>query len=323
MHLVATTICVLNWQNWQSTIDCLRTIFAQSLLPQRVLVVDNGSTNESATEIVAWLKTNIGASGFKLVLCDDKSEGYPELAPFETIGQPLIGFIKNSCNRGFAGGFNVALRLIHKLPTCDFVVLLNSDTLLPADFLKVLQDRASRFDHRIGLVGPLVLSIRDHTDWQRPERYRPSVWMLPFRGYLIARARSNPNSLPWLFSRFWYTGMNPSEVFMIHGSCLILTRSFLDKELLLDEGTFLYWEEAILSETLGANGLKVWFEPSIKIYHGWGNSSVAITKHEYLRASTIYYFETIRKVHLFARIYLRCYLFIYSYLVRMRPARRA
>jgi GT2 family glycosyltransferase len=95
---------------------------------------------------------------------------------------------------------------------------------------------------------------------------------------------------------------------MVHGSCLILTKALLGYQPLLDENVFLYWEEAILSDLVIAKGLKVWFDPELIVYHGWGKSTGSKLKAKHLDRSTKYYFESVQKIGFAGKAYLRAYL---------------
>jgi GT2 family glycosyltransferase len=65
----------------------------------------------------------------------------------------------------------------------------------------------------------------------------------------------------------------------------------------MDEMTFLFWEEAILSERIRDRGLTEWYVPSIQIYHKWSRS-VGQGGLEHLIRSTVYYFRTYRRTGL-------------------------
>lgn len=45
------SIIVLNWDGWRDTIECLESIYSQDYPQAYVIVVDNGSGDESAQMI--------------------------------------------------------------------------------------------------------------------------------------------------------------------------------------------------------------------------------------------------------------------------------
>lgn len=123
------TAVVLNWNNAPDTVACLASL-AQQDYPHWVLVVDNGSTDDSVARIRA---------------------AYPEVELLET-----------GANLGYAGGNNAGIR--HALAAgADYVFILNNDvTLHPACLGELV--RATAAEPRAGMVGPLVL------DAETPDR---------------------------------------------------------------------------------------------------------------------------------------------------------
>lgn len=115
-------ISILNWNNAPATLDCIVSL-RLSLNPTDVIVVlDNGSTDES----VKTLKT---VEGIELITAEQ--------------------------NLGFAGGHNRVLR--HAL-ACgfDYVWLLNNDALVQGDCLRRLVEHAQAHPD-CALISPVIL----------------------------------------------------------------------------------------------------------------------------------------------------------------------
>jgi len=111
------SIIVVNWNTPAMTTVCLERIRRYTCLPYELIVVDNGSTDDSAAIL----------------------ERAPAVSRF--IGLPS--------NSGFAGGYNRGIEAAH--PEND-VVLLNSDAFVTRGWLRRMSACMSR--HRAGLVGP-------------------------------------------------------------------------------------------------------------------------------------------------------------------------
>jgi GT2 family glycosyltransferase len=109
---------VLNWNGWQDTVECLDALKACSYPNLTVVVVDNGSTNDSVNRIRA--------------------------------AHPGVLVLESKNNLGFAGGNNIGIRyaLAHG---ADYVWLLNNDTEPAPDALSALVTKAAS-DKRIGAV---------------------------------------------------------------------------------------------------------------------------------------------------------------------------
>ena len=54
--LPRVTVVVLNWNSWQNTVVCLHSVLAIDYTNYEVIIVDNGSVDNSAEEIMKWLE---------------------------------------------------------------------------------------------------------------------------------------------------------------------------------------------------------------------------------------------------------------------------
>ena len=93
-----TTILILTFNNWEYTRQCLKSIKEKTQSPYKIVVIDNGSTDETIKE-----------------LREDLS----------------IYHIENSSNLGFAKGFNVGLVCVDT----PYFVLCNSDVVVTPNWL--------------------------------------------------------------------------------------------------------------------------------------------------------------------------------------------
>jgi GT2 family glycosyltransferase len=111
--------CILvNWNGWQDTVKCLDALKECDYPRLNIIVVDNGSTNDSTAKIKA--------------------------------AHPSVTLLQNSRNLGFAGGSNVGIR--HALARNDELLwLLNNDTIPATNALSTLVAKA-RTDDYIGAI---------------------------------------------------------------------------------------------------------------------------------------------------------------------------
>ena len=117
-----TVVCiVVNWNGWQDTVGCLDSLKQSTYRNLKVIVVDNGSTNDSIARIRA--------------------------------AQPDVLLLKSDGNLGFAGGNNLGIRYA-LTQDADYVWLLNNDTTQSAGALSALVDKATS-DARIGAVASI------------------------------------------------------------------------------------------------------------------------------------------------------------------------
>lgn len=115
-------VVVLNWNGWSDTAVCLSSLRRLRYENYEVIVVDNGSTDDSCLRI--------------------RSEF------------PWVKLLEAGKNLGFAGGCNVGMRyaLGHG---ADFIWLLNNDTIVSPTALHSLVDKANSNPH-LGAVGSAI-----------------------------------------------------------------------------------------------------------------------------------------------------------------------
>lgn len=123
----STQVVVLNWNGWHDTLQCLDAVGRLAPSAPGVIVVDNGSTDESAARIRA---------------------AFPEHR-----------LIENARNLGFAAGANVGIRAALDAGA-ERIWLLNNDAIPERDALKALSDRLDA-DPEVGVVGSVLRYAHD------------------------------------------------------------------------------------------------------------------------------------------------------------------
>lgn len=120
-------IIVLNWNGWQDTIECLESLQQITYPNYQIIVVDNGSTDESVEVI---------------------STNFPE-----------IKILASKENLGFSGGSNLGIK--YALGNgADYVLLLNNDTVVDSNFLKPMVQVAES-DNHAGIVSGKIYYYND------------------------------------------------------------------------------------------------------------------------------------------------------------------
>ena len=115
-------IIILNWNGLKDTLECLESVFKLDYPNFEVIVVDNGSTDNSVEVI---------------------RKAYPQVI-----------LIENKKNLGYAEGNNVGIRYALK-HGADYVWLLNNDTVVDADALKNLVKVAEK-NENVGILGSKI-----------------------------------------------------------------------------------------------------------------------------------------------------------------------
>jgi GT2 family glycosyltransferase len=156
----AVSCVVLNWNGWRDTIECLEALKKCTYPQLTVIVVDNGSTDDSAAKIRS--------------------------------AHPDILLLESGRNLGFAGGNNIGIRhaLAHE---ADCVWLLNNDTKPAPDALSALVAKALT-DKRIGAVASICYYADSPSTVEAWAGARVNLWV----GY--GRNSTQPQRDDWFHS---------------------------------------------------------------------------------------------------------------------------
>lgn len=127
-------IALLNWNNFNETLGALKSLKYVNYSNYSVLVVDNGSSDESVKVI----------SNF-----------------FEEIKEYNTNLVVNKENKGFAGGCNVALEWCCK-NNKEYILFLNNDTEVDENFLSHMMDAVS--EHKEGAIFSSSIYFYDKKD---------------------------------------------------------------------------------------------------------------------------------------------------------------
>lgn len=145
----AVAVVILNWNGKHYLQRFLPSVLAGNDADYRVIVADNGSTDDS----VSWLATNF----------------------------PAVQVIALGKNFGFAKGYNEALKQV----AADYYVLLNSDVEVQPGWTKPIIDLMDS-DTLIGACQPKILMESNHTMFEYAGA--AGGWMDSL-GYPFARGR--------------------------------------------------------------------------------------------------------------------------------------
>ncbi len=160
---------------------------------------------------------------------------------------PAIEVIETGVNLGFAAGNNVAL----ESTSADIVTLLNPDVIPSPDWLSNLVDVMSS-DPRIGIVGSKL--------------WYPDGQTIQHAGGFIRK----PQAMPGHFAIGERdTGQADSliDVEYVIGGAVAIRREVLGQIGLLDEGFFLYYEDADYCQRARAARRRVVYAPSATAIH--------------------------------------------------------
>lgn len=141
-------VVILNWNGASDTVACLESLRHQALPDLQVIVVDNGSEDDSVARIKEW------ASGEMRLLVIEAGE-----------------------NLGFSAGSNLGIRRALDAGA-DYVLLLNNDTIVEPDAVAHLVDFLDRHPDYVAATGqirylgrPAIWNCGGDLTWFGSRRY--------------------------------------------------------------------------------------------------------------------------------------------------------
>lgn len=149
MNITEMYIILVNWNKPFLTLECVKSIKTSYFTNYKIVVVENGSTDNS----LEILTNN-----------DD------------------FHLITSSKNLGYTGGNNIAIKYcLKKNP--DFIFLLNNDTLLLPNTIEILLNSAKN-DNTIGIIQPKIFFYPE-TDklWCGPTSFNKILLTSRLEGY--------------------------------------------------------------------------------------------------------------------------------------------
>lgn len=229
-------VSIINYRTGAMTIaavDSVRAALGER--PARVVVVDNASGDGSAEEIEAWMRAQ---------------------------SDPRLTLVRSPLNSGFSGGHNQGMAAA---PGADFYLILNSDALLRPGFFDALLPETERHP-RIGLFAPQL-------EW---EDGRPQISCFRFASpasEFLRGARTGP--VTRLLRRHVVAlelPPDPAEIEWASFACILLRGEMVRQLGPMDEGYFLYFEDAEYALRARRAGWGVGYFPAARAVHFRGGS---------------------------------------------------
>ncbi|MBF8248232.1 MAG: glycosyl transferase family 2, partial [Bacteroidetes bacterium] len=179
---------------------------------------------------------------------------------------PNVTLIASKQNLGFARANNVAL----KRARGDFLLLINPDTVVQEDTLRVMLDFFKNTPEA-GLAGCKILNP-DGTFQLACRRGFPTPWVAFTK--IFGLSKLFPRS-SW-FGKYNLTYLNTEETYevdSVSGSFMMLPREVLEKVGGLDEEFFMYGEDLDWCYRIQQSGWKIFYVPLTQIIHYKGEST--------------------------------------------------
>lgn len=229
-------VSIINYKTAELTIGCVRSVLADiGRIDVEVVIVDNNSGDGSAERIEGWIA---------------------ELPP-----GPSVRLIRSPTNCGFAGGHNIGIGA----GDARYYLILNSDAVLRPGFLAAIKDAADR-DSTAGMIAPR-LEDDDGT---------PQISCFRFPGPISEFIRgANSGPITRMLKRWDVPlGTDPhlDAIDWASFACILLNAQMIDKIGPMDEGYFLYFEDAAYCLRARRAGWRIQYAPEAVAVHFRGGS---------------------------------------------------
>ena len=176
-----------------------------------------------------------------------------------------VRIIESGHNLGFSKANNIAIRQ----STAEYVLMLNPDTIVAEDAIRMIIDFADSHPQAGGI------GVRMHNDWGTTARESRRGLPSPMTSFykIIGLSKRLPEHRKYgRYYMGWLPWDSPSRIEVVSGACFLVRRKALDEVGLMDEDYFMYGEDIDLSYRLLKSGWENWFVPA-DIIHYKGEST--------------------------------------------------
>lgn len=239
-------IVVLFWNDYEKTIECIKSIYNQRNLHYTLILVDNNSQKKYSNEILKWLKNN------KKEVINVKKKKYEE----KKFGSPKLCFyIKNRFNYGCGLGHNPGYQFCID-NDLKYVARVDNDMIVPSTTIKRLINRLEE-NKSINAISPKIMFVKKpNLIWWRGSeignnlKFQKNCASYDAKGHLDDKK---------------FKGMIKTDAI---SGCASIMRTERLKQIGLSDPDFFYGEEDIeLSYRLSESKESLWVDLDQKIYH--------------------------------------------------------
>lgn len=250
-------VVVLNYVNYVETIKCVRSLLNQKNVSCRIVIVENGSNNESGERL---------------------REAFA--------GAETVSVLDAGENLGYAKGNNLGIQTLRNAGI-QRIFLANSD--LEFTDSNTLRQILYACEPGVGLVTPVICNL-DGTTAQRVVYKKKALYLRVgkhiFKRLLRLNGSQKQREISSIEEGKALTGLQ-NDAYVVSGSGYLLTEEFFQFYSGLYAETFLYYEEWATSILLHKSGLKTKIADCAPITHLGGASTPEDIRNETPRSRKI------------------------------------
>lgn len=263
-------ILIVNYNNYNYTVDCLESIFAAKEFFNeqiRICIVDNSTLYSADNAMLNWLnkkysKKNAAYAGEENITYN----GYKAINENDLLtatGDQIVTVIRQNNNKGFASANNIGLRYLERFDDWSWVWLLNNDTTIASNAFEIISRFfSSGVEENIGLVGNKLFY------YDNPKILQ-GIGVDYNRFFGLVRSIGSGSEDKKLYDvNYDYNG----KVSYVIGASMFVAREFVNKIGYMNEEYFLYFEELDWVLRGRRKGWTIGFMADLKVYHREGGT---------------------------------------------------
>ena len=248
--MAKTGIIILEYNNWEDTLNCIESVLKFNTAPIKFIVVDNASSQKNVIRNLKSGLLNLFPKFKESDLIYNHNNSIKE-----------ITLVLSKENKGYACGNNIGLEVAYKDPDISHIMILNSDILFVEDIIPTL---LNDLKDDTAIVSPVLfkkeLTEIDKNCARRELTANEIIKLhIPFPAdpFKISEKKKIPITLN--------SGL--MQIDLPSGSCMLARKSLFQQIDGFDPNTFLYYEEDILSKKIKNLGLKNYLNTNLKCIH--------------------------------------------------------
>ena len=222
-----------------------------SMKPAVLIIVLNYGTYDLTLKMINELHAKLDYDNYSIMVVDNCSPNESAKVLANRSKDLDYIFIANEKNTGYAAGNNIGIRYAIN-NRYKYSWILNNDVELREksvlkELIEILEENED-----IACIGPKIYNA--DSSICAPYCRRPSVWNMTLGAFEDKKYRISKQDVA-------------GEVYRIYGCCMLLKNKAMAEIDCMDERTFLYGEEAILSERLIQKGYRTYYDPTVSVTH--------------------------------------------------------
>lgn len=259
-----TVFLIVNYNDYKTTIELINNIKNYESI-DKILVVDNNSTDNSFNEIKKYIVSN------------DKIE-----------------VIRNVANKGYGSGINFGAKYIKETIGNCYLIVSNSDIVINKN--EDIKELINTFDNETAIVAPI---IKEHSGinrgWKIPTPFQDGLLNIIYiHRYLRPKL---------LFYKEDYYKKDVVDVEAVSGCFFAINLEYLEKVDYFDENIFLYYEENVIATKLKRINLKTKINTNVEVFHNHSvtidKNINKIKKYKELKKSQMYFHRKYNNANIF------------------------